>query len=457
MRRDWPLRRTPHVGIALAPDRLVAVLPGCALAAPWTRPLTPAGDPAVTWNDLAAALGALRAASALTPLAGTLHVALLPPLGQLRRVERPGLSLAEARQVLRREPSRHFPLPADVAPIELEMEGEGWRDVSPFTVFAAPRALVEEIHAAARASGWRVAEIIPAEAAWAAAASALLPRANGAGCAMVVCADDRVEVLRVQGDRVVTIRRLAASIADLGSRVRALAGRGDGADAARPSVAVIGDSPVADQMRAVLASPDVLDLSRTGDGAIYRSPAMLAARFAPRAAGPALLAEADRLALHRQAARATKLRFAAAAVMLLAAGALQLWGDARERARIATERARLRTPVAEAIATRDSLTEAAGHLAVLHSAVASAPRWSALIASLSAALPDDAYLISLRAGNDTLRLEGSAARASAVFDALARVRGVRMVRPEGPIRQEVSADGVATEHFALSAPLGRKQ
>lgn len=456
MTRRWPLRRTTRVGIALAADRLVAVLPGDAPTAPWTRPLTPTGDPAVTWPDLADALGRLRETIGGAPFRGVLHVALLPPLAQLRRVELPGLSSSEARQVLRREPSRYLPLADDASAVELEIEGEGWRRASPFTLFAAPRALIDGIHAAAEATGWRVAEIVPAESAWAAGASTLLARANGGGRALVVCFDDRVEVVRVKDDRVATIRRVPVETPDLPSLALALAGNGDGEGSRRTGVAVIGDSPAAEELRAALGTPAVAPRAAKGDGALQLSPALLAARFAPRADGPALLPEAARLTVEHRGARATKLRFAAAAALLLAAAGLQLAGTGRERARIAAERDRLREPVARAMATRDSLEQVAGQLALLRSTAASAPRWSALIASLSSELPDDAYLISLRADNDTLHLEGSAARASGVFDALARVRGVRMVRPEGPIRQEVSADGVASEHFTVSAPLGRQ-
>ena len=135
MTRRWIPGRTTHVGIALSADRLIAVLPGDSPATPWTRPLTPTGDPAVTWPDLAEALGALHEAVDGTKSGRALHVALLPPLGELRRVELPGLSLAEARQVLRREPSRYLARAADSAPVELEgLEGSPpaalfWRSV----------------------------------------------------------------------------------------------------------------------------------------------------------------------------------------------------------------------------------------------------------------------------------------------------------------------------------------
>lgn len=419
MTRRWISGRTTHVGIALSADRLVAVLPGDSPASPWARPLTPTGDPAVAWPDLAEALGALHAAVGGAGSRGALHVALLPPLGYVRRVELAGLSANEARSVLRREPSRYLPLSADAPPLELEIEGEGWRQSSPFTLFAASHALIDAIHAAARQSGWRVAEIVAAEAAWAAGASSLLPGARDADRLLALCLDDRVDIVRARRGRIVSMRRFPPAAPGVVPTLQSL-----------PDGAVV-------------------------DARSHRSPAVLAAAFAPRAAGPALLTEGDRIAIQHRARRASIVRFAAAAALLVAAAGLQLWGASREEARITAERARLREQVSRALATRDSLTRAVDRLTVLRSAARGAPRWSALIASLSAALPDDAFLVALSAGSDTLHLEGSAARAAGVFDALGSVRGVRSVRPEGPIRQEMLEDGTATEHFTLSARLER--
>lgn len=421
MSPGWPLARATRVGIALGRDQLLAVLPGDAPSAPWIRPLSPFGDPDGEWPALARTLGDLRAAvSAASPFRSALHVALLPPLAHLRRVELPGLRVSEARSVLAREPSRYLPLPADAPPLALEIEGEGWRQSSPFTLFAVPRALIDAIDAAARQSGWRVAEIVAAESAWAASASSLLPGAAGMDRVLAVRLDDRVDIVRARRGRIVSMRRFPPGAPGVGPLLLSL-----------PRGAIV-------------------------DAGSQRSPAALAAAFAPRAAGPALLPDEDRIAMQHRAKRASIVRFAAAAALVVAAAGLQLWGASLEEARIAAERARLREQVSRALATRDSLTQAVNRLTVLRAAARSAPRWSSLIASLSAALPDDAFLVSLSVGSDTLHLEGSAARAAGVFDALGSVRGVRTVRPEGPIRQEMMEDGTATEHFTLSAQLEKR-
>jgi Tfp pilus assembly protein PilN len=135
---------------------------------------------------------------------------------------------------------------------------------------------------------------------------------------------------------------------------------------------------------------------------------------------------------------------------------LQLWGSARERSMIAGERARLRASVAEALARREAVAGAAEGIATVRAAAESAPRWSALIASLAETLPEDAFLIALGGSGDSLRLEGIAPRAAPVFDAVARIEGLRSLRPDGPIRQERSTAGATSERFTLTASLERK-
>ncbi len=466
MTSRWPFPRREHVGVALAADRIVAVLPGEDMCTPWTRALAPPGDGGILSPDLGDALAALREAvvearggaanpGRLDPVAGLLHVAVLPPLGRLRRLDMPGLGIGEARQVVLREPSRYLPLAASALELEIDIDGEGWRRSSPFTVLAVARELVDGLHAAARRNGWRTAEIVSAEAAWAAAARSLLPDAPGDERALVVCLDQRLEVLRVRDGRVVAVRRVPGSTPEAATlAMSAIEGFGGRDARGRPSIAILGESSAAGELRDLLLERGVAVVETSADGVLRGSPATIAACFAPRAAGPALLPESERIALRRRAARGTVVRLAAAGAMVALSGVTALWGASRERVYIAGQRALVHAPVARALQVRDSLSWLSQRLATLHSAGATAPRWSALITSLSAELPDDAFLLSLRADADTLRLEGSATRAALVFDALGRIPGVQAVRPEGAIRQDVTARGAATERFVLSARLG---
>ena len=406
---------TLHVGVALANDRLVTVLPGGEHREPWLRPLAPSLEPGAASPDLANALAELRdllpGGSRGRARRAMLHVALLPPLAHWRQVVMPGLRIDEARQVVRREPSRYLPIAADPPLLVIELEGTGWRERSPFTLLAAPRALIDGIHAAAQESDWQVAEIVAAHAAWAASAGSSRPWAPGAERALLVALGDRIDVVTSRAGRATEVRRVPAALR-----------------------ATIPGSPAA------LQAPD-----------------SLAARFAARAGGPALLPDAMHAVVERRARTAAIWRLAAAAVLLLGAGMLELWGTARERLTIAGDRARLRASVAEALATREAAAQATKRLATVRSAAESAPRWSALIASLAETLPDDAFLIALAGSGDSLRLEGIAPRAAPVFDAVARIEGLRSLRPDGPIRQERSTAGASNERFTLTASMGGRQ
>lgn len=401
-----------QLGVALSADRLVAVLPGSQRGDPWRRALAPSPDPSMAPPDLATAFTelreALRQASHGRTRRAVLHVALLPPLAHWRRIAIPGLRIDEARQVLRREPSRYLPIAADPAPLVIELEGTGWRERSPFTMVAAPRALIEGIQAAAEQSGWEIAELLSAHAAWAASARSSRRVGRSTERTLLIAHHDRIDVVTSRGGSATEVRRLPAALR-----------------------AAIPDSPAAVQ------APDAL-----------------AARFAPRAGGPALLSECARTVAERRTRMAAITRLAAAAALLFAAGMIELWGSARERSMIAEERARLRASVAEALATRDAATQATTRLATVHLAAESTPRWSALLASLAETLPDDAFLVALGASGDSLRLEGIAPRAASVFDAVARIDGVRSLRPEGAIRQERTIAGATSERFTLTASMG---
>ena len=456
MTRRWRFSVPIQVGIAVGRDRVVAVAPGDPATTPWERPLTPPGDSDASWPGLAAALGELRVAllarrggaRSSDAFRGELHVALLPPLGDLRRIELAGLNLSEARQVLRREPSRYLARSADSAPLELDVEGDGWRRSSPFTLFAASRAIVDGVHAAARESGWRLGRIVAAEDAWAASASSLLPGRDVAERALVLCLDDRVEVVRARGGRTTAVRRFPLGVQGLASLVQLLHPGAPGSP--RPHLAIVGESPNAEALRLTLAGGT--DGGRAGAPTAWRaSPALLAARFVTRAKGPALLPESERAARAHSARRANVIRYLAAFALLVGAAVLQLWGLSREHDAIVADRARLRGPVTQALAVRDSVGGLSGRLTTIRSAATAAPRWSALLVALSSRLPDDAYLVSLSADGDSLHLEGFATRAEGVFAALRGMQGISTLRPDGPIRQEIADDGSTSERFTLSA------
>jgi len=388
--------------VALAADRLTAVVPNDA-GAVWTRTITPpqAGQP---WADLAAKLGELRT---LVGSRRTLFVALMGTFGQLRLVELPGINEEEAARVVRRDPSRFFPMRSE--PLVVEVEATTWRRRSPFIVAAAPPAEWEAIGAAAESSGWSLGGIAPAPLAWLAR-----PSSPARSRELLIHLDSHVELLRARGHVLTSYRRLP------------------------PTAAPTPDVDVSDGVETIASESDA---------------ATVAARYVVRVVAPLLLPDNVRTAVRRSTRRAAYARFGVAAALLLLAAAVQLVGLRREQTRIAAERSRLRQAVVTSMAVRESIAVARQRLAVLRDAEARSPRWSELVAELAGTLPSDAFLLALRGDRDSLHVEGLASRAAPVLDALRAVSGVREVRADAPIRQVVHDDRATSERFVLSALL----
>lgn len=414
----------------------------------------PAGAPAASapWGELvdAMAVALAEARGARRGERDELYVAILPPLLQVRRVELRGLSDDEAQRVLQRDAASYFPGPAVARIVGVARE----RGTGDLLAAAAPAALVDAVHAAAAKAGCTAAAIVPAQAAWAAAAGVLWPACRGT-CALVAPADGHVEALRVQHGRLVSLRRLPAAPLDA-SRLASLLG----ADAGAP-VALVGDLPA--PLAASLGERGPALLAPTAHAELAASPAALAAAFARDAAGgaPSLVPDHVREAGRRRAMRRAAATYAAAGLLVIAAAALELSGTWRERAQVAGARAALRGRLSGVLATRDSLARVAERLGALRAAEAHAPRWSAAVATVAGALPRDAYVLSLRGEGDSVVIDGVAERAAPVFDALRRAPQVLSVHAQGSIRQEIEEGVGPMERFTLVvrlaapvAPLG---
>jgi hypothetical protein len=162
------------IGIALGPDRLVALLPG-------GRRLE-----TTEVGDFARALVELKETAGLTQ--ARVNIALLPPLVELRRVTLPPLRADERRRVLARDVARYF---IDVR--EHQVVGSD----GTFAAAASAR-LIDAIEAAVVSVEWTLGAVVPAHAAWAAKVrdgrvAARLPHAT--------------EVVRAEGGRIVERER----------------------------------------------------------------------------------------------------------------------------------------------------------------------------------------------------------------------------------------------------------
>lgn len=151
-----------------------------------------------------------------------------------------------------------------------------------------------------------------------------------------------------------------------------------------------------------------------------------------------LLPGAARAAADRARRTGARRWLVAGLASLVLAGCTYLFALAHERRAAEAELARLAPAVRHALAARRDLGATTDALGFLARADRGRPRRAALLASLTRALPDSAFVVSIRLGADGRgTLSGYARRAGAVVAALERVNGLRGAALEGPVTREV--------------------
>ena len=405
------------------------------------------------WPSLASALRDLARTMGVAGTArGSLAVALLPPLVEVRLFDLPPMRDAEMRQLLTRNTARYFMgvrAPALVGTIVPERV----RGTSSGAVGAAANArVVAAIHAAARDAGWMVQSISPAEGAWAAAAAAIWPATAKRGSFVLVTHDDRTDLLQVGDGRLSGVRHFRAGAADaalIGDTIRASM---NGTSGAVGRVAAIGTSgPRGALGRALSASGITLVAPATEWAVAAESSDLLAAAFAGPHAAPVLVTELARADVAERARRATRRVAMAGAALVLLSAAFELWGVKRELAAVEAQRAAIRPQIASTLVGRTTVETAFRQLAALNAAERTAPRWSDIIAGLAENLGQDAFLTAFRGRGDSVVVDGLAVRAARAFDAMEKTAGLTGVNAAAPVRRESPSGGEAMEHFTIAA------
>lgn len=436
------------LGVALAADVLVADHPaGPDKLDRWCHPLTPL-DSGPGWSDLGHALGELRRAAGRK--AGALHVALLPPLVQLRRVELPRLSQDELSVVLSRDAGRYLLDPPAIPLVAAWAGSPGRGSPVPYLAAFADADLVASIHAAAAVAGFRTTRVLPAHAAWEAGARrhAAVRRGHGR---LLIADDQRVEALVFESGWIRISRRAGA--ADLDAILTDDAEGRDREGDAMPWFGVVALEPLRRQVEVALMRRGISPMGLFSELPAFRTPAILAAACAPLVGRGELVPSAVRLERGRRERRLSHRLLAGAAAMLVLSAGIELWGAHRELAALEAERRDMRPLVVQAMDLRQTIEGVQERLEALAAAEAGASRWSTVIADVAEHLPSDAHLLSLRGAGDSLVLEGVAARAAGAFESLRRAPGVTGVRAEAPIRQEAQDSAPPVERFTLGARL----
>lgn len=426
-------------GVALSATEVVIAPADGTAARTWSLPPLDDDNPEAWYSALRDAVREITREFARAGQARW-RVALMPSLAEARMVALPPVNAADAARILSRSASRFFldvrePLLLSIAP-SIDAARRGPPASSPFSdtragvvatlplrlAAASPAAIVQAINDAATAAGGRVECVVPAVSAW----SMAVPSDRAAA---VVSLPQHLELVTVHGGVPVAVRRFRSAgdeaalhdaIADIHAQVI-----GDEAGAAPVR---IGDATVAAARALAIATVTSWPLAFV-PGDVVRAET-------PRASRPV-----------------TAMLAAVGAVAVLAfAGVLGWeWRAGRVLDDVRAERARL-APRVEATAPMRVRLERARLLSPVPPA--DTIGWSRLLARLTEALPDDAYLTSLRTRGDTLFLEGRAARAGSVFDALRGVAGLAGVRASAPVRRETADDGTTLDRFAFTLQRG---
>lgn len=436
-----------RTGVALSLTELVATdmrLPG---GAPWRIPLE-APEPGVSgWPSLSSALRQL--AEKLGATEGQLVVALMPPLTEVRRLDLPPLKREQVLQLLSRNASRYFVTARETQVIGTAIPKRASR-TGPVPVLgaAASARLVNAIAAAARDAGWKLDGVVPAEVGWSAAAAAIWPSLAKGMAHVLVHHEDRTDLLRIENGALAGVRRFRAGSLD--AQLIADAISDTRANGTAPRVGTLGAaSPRQDLIRALPHEGAVVSTPPGDWASTSADPMVAAATFATPDDGLTLRTE-DVAELRARAGRRLTLSIIGATVALLIAAALmELWGLKRELAAVQAERAGLKPQLESTLSGRSTFEASNRKLASLYAAHREAPYLSGVIASVTDALPEGAYLLSFRARRDTLVLDGLAKSSGEAFAAIEAIPELANVKSVGGVQRQLQDDGTALEHFTI--------
>jgi hypothetical protein len=415
--------------------------------------LEPINGDGSTWPSLTTALRDL--ASSVGGAGGSLSIALMSPLVEVRSLELPPLQEHELRSLLTRNAARYFVTARAPQLIGVVRPSNGKGTGGPVVAAAAPARLVSAVHASAREAGWSVDSVAPAESAWAAAATVIWPAFAQHAAHLIVFQPDRTNLIHLADGRIASVRRFRAGAADA-TRIADAVADSSGREGASPRVRVgiVGQAEGRQELTRALSDVGLTTTAPSADFAdIAEQPARLAAAFAAPNNELTLRTDDVRAERHTQEKRVAMLIASAAVGLLLMCGAFELWGVHRELRLVEDERAALRPQLSVTLVGRTSVETAYRQLATLSAAQRTAPRWSTVLVQLAGHLDTDAYLTAFRGRGDSVVMDGIALHAARVFDDLEQTPGLSGVSAVAPVRHE-SPDGAdATERFTIAARL----
>ena len=448
-----PAGKQATVGVALSATA-ICIVPRSGPGAKhdvWRAALHPLNGDGSGWPALTAALHELSRVLGVT--GGRLDVALMPPLTEIRRLDLPPMGDAELRTLLARNAGRYFVGARAAQLVGTVMAPQRQSGpVGGVIAAAAPMRLVAALHAAARDAGWIVDAVSPAEGAWCSAIGSLWPATTRQESYLLVCGEERTDLLHVDQGRLASVRRFRAGAADATLVAQAI----QAADGARSKsvarVSAVGAGGQRDALTRALATSGVTVTAPPAEWAERAGHSdLLAASFAGANAAPLLRTEATFASRREQQRRIVTRISVASFALLIVAALLSLWGAKRQLRAVEAERAVIRPQISATLVGRTSVENAYRQLAALATAQRTSVQWSAVIAGVSAHLDPDAHLISLRGRDDSVTVDGVAKRAFKAFGSLVDMPGLTGVYAPAPVRRESPLGAPAVEHFTIAA------
>lgn len=196
-----------------------------------------------------------------------------------------------------------------------------------------------------------------------------------------------------------------------------------------------------------------MELSEPTGAVDSAQPAALTAALLAGEAAPVLV-PLSVLASSRDRQRRLGARLlAAAAVLVVAAAGIELWGAHRELAALQARRAEIRAQVGPLLETRDSIAAMSERTASIQALAEAAPRWTRALTDIAIMLPFETHLTRLVADGDMIEIEAAGARAGEALQALRAAPSLRDVRMIGLVDRELEDGAPAVERFRIAARL----
>jgi hypothetical protein len=302
---------------------------------------------------------------------------------------------------------------------------------------------VEAIRDAAEGAGWKVARIIPAQSAWIAAADHVWAKSDALvdHGRVIVLDQDRTEVIFKSAGRAESFRHLRGG-ADSGKLLELVAVRsvsppgGAARNGLRP-VAIIGGDGYRRQLAPALRDRGLHPLEPEGVyTSVMDSAPLAAAHFAPLTHELELVTEDARSSREQARKRLAAVLGGFAAVLVIGGLGVQYWGMQRELASLQARRDSVRGAVGQVLDAQNRIGSLGAPIAGLDSLRAQSVKWSVVLSDVAQHLPAEAFVLGLRARDDSVNLQGKARDAGQAIEGLRLVPSLRDVRQAGQIRRD---------------------